>query len=120
MNGVPSLLRTDRANGNHWIKLKLIGVKSNRSGIGARVRCTTGNHSQIDEVRSGGSYLSQNDLRLHFGLGSATRVDTLEIHWLSGSVDILKDVPSDHILSVREGSYASPSIAIPSKKRTEQ
>jgi enediyne biosynthesis protein E4 len=84
------------------------------------VRCTTGNHSQIDEVRSGGSYLSQNDLRLHFGLGSATRVDALEIYWPSGSVDVLKDVPSDRILCVREGSYPSPPVEISSKKRTAQ
>src|SRR3954469_8597663 len=119
MNGYPTLLRTDRVNGNHWIKLRLIGVKSNRSGIGARVKCTIGNHSQIDEVRSGGSYLSQNDLRLHFGLGSATRVDKLEIYWPSGSVDVLKDVPSDHILSVQEGSYTSPPSEILPKNRTK-
>ncbi|HZQ53564.1 MAG TPA: CRTAC1 family protein [Bryobacteraceae bacterium] len=103
MNGYPSLLRCDRKNSNHWIAVRLIGVKSNRSGIGSRVKCTTGKHSQIDEVRSGGSYLSQNDLRLHFGLGSATQVDALEIAWPSGHVDLLKNVPADRISTVWEG-----------------
>jgi len=87
----------------------LIGTKSNRSGIGARVRCTASfpgeskPHRQIDEVRSGGGYFSQSDLRVHFGLGKAGKVDLLEIHWPSGQVDILKDVPVNQLVFVKEG-----------------
>jgi hypothetical protein len=83
--------------------LKLIGKKSNRSAIGARVRCVTGKHQQIDEVRSGGSYLSQSDLRVHFGLGKADRVDLIEILWPSGQVDRLSGLAVNRILTVREG-----------------
>jgi hypothetical protein len=108
MSGYPALLRCDRANSNHWLTVRLIGVKSNRSGIGARVRCTTGSHSQIDEVRSGGSYLSQNDLRLHFGLGSASRIDSLQVDWPSGQHDVLKNLPADGIISIREGEFPMP------------
>lgn len=103
MNGHPSLLRCERSNANHWIKVRVIGVKSNRSGIGARVRCVTGDHAQIDEVRSGGGYFSQNDLRVHFGLGPAKRVDLLEIRWPSGQIDVLRDVGADRVISIREG-----------------
>jgi enediyne biosynthesis protein E4 len=103
MNSYPSLLRCDRTNQNHWIKLRLIGKKSNRSGIGARLKCVTGNHVQIDEVRSGGSFFSQNDLRVHFGLGAAAKVDVLEIQWPSGAHDIFHDLKVDRIVDVHEG-----------------
>jgi hypothetical protein len=103
INETPQLLRCDSAAGNHWLKVKLIGTKSNRSAIGARVRCVTGQHEQIDEVRSGGSYYSQNDLRLHFGLGSSKTVDLLEIRWPSGHVDTLRKLPVDRILKITEG-----------------
>jgi enediyne biosynthesis protein E4 len=99
----PVLLRCDRKNGNHWITLKLVGVKSNRSAIGARVKCIAGNLKQIDEVRSGGSYLSQNDLRLHFGLASNSTVDLLEVQWPSGHVDTLRSLPADRFISLKEG-----------------
>src|SRR2546423_6427454 len=109
VNGLPQLLRCDSSSGNDWIKVKLIGTTSNRSGIGARVSCTATfpgenkPHRQIDEVRSGGGYFSQSDLRVHFGLGKAGRVDLLEIHWPSGQVDILKDVPVNQFVFVKEG-----------------
>ena len=91
------------------LKIRTIGVKSNRSGIGARLRCVTHppdepkTHQQIDEVRSGGSYISQNDLRIHFGLGKAEKVDLLEIRWPSGQVDALKDVKPNQLIFVKEG-----------------
>ena len=103
INDVPRLLKCTCPNGNNWIKLKLVGTKSNRSAIGARVRCITGNHQQLDEVRSGGSHFSQTDLRMHFGLGSAARVDLLEIAWPSGHVDRLKNVAANQITAIREG-----------------
>jgi hypothetical protein len=103
INDVPRLLKSYGNTGNNWIKLKLIGTKSNRSAIGARVRCVTGDHQQIDEVRSGGSFMSQNDLRIHFGLGGAKRVDLLEISWPSRQVDRFKNTGANQIITIREG-----------------
>ncbi|MEO8736717.1 MAG: CRTAC1 family protein, partial [Edaphobacter sp.] len=102
-NASPSLLVVTRENEYHWINFHLIGVKSNRSGIGARVRCVAGTLAQIDEVRSGGSYLSQNDLRLHFGLGEHRAVDMLEIRWPSGHIDLFRGIEANHFVQVQEG-----------------
>jgi len=107
INDLPQLLECQSSSGNNWIKLKLVGRKSNRSAVGARVRCLTGQHQQIDEVRSGGSYYSQNDLRVHFGLGRAGRVDLLEIRWPSGQVDRLRNLPVNRILTLREGDSSA-------------
>jgi hypothetical protein len=113
VNAPAELLRCDSATGNNWIKVKTVGVKSNRSGIGARVVCVTDDGRQIDEVRSGGSYYSQNDLRVHFGLGRAQKVKSLEIRWPSGQTDVLADVPVNRIVVVKEGS--SPARPAASK-----
>ena len=102
MNDVPQLLRCDSTLKNNWIKIKTIGVKSNRSGIGARIYCVTGSHRQMDEVRSGSSYISQSDLRVHFGLGAAEKAD-IEIHWPSGAIDKLPAVKANQVLTVKEG-----------------
>jgi len=110
VNDYPQLLRCDSKLENNWIKVRTIGTKSNRSGIGARLVCVTHPpgeskpHQQIDEVRSGGGYFSQNDLRVHFGIGKAERVDVLEIHWPSGQVDTLKDVKANQLIYVKEGA----------------
>ena len=109
VNDYPQLLRCDSQTGNNWIKVRTIGTKSNRSGIGARLKCVTRvpgeakPHQQIDEVRSGGGYFSQNDLRAHFGLGKAEKVELLEIRWPSGQVDTLKDVKPNQVVYVKEG-----------------
>ena len=109
VNDFPQLLRCDSRTGNNWIKIKTIGTKSNRSGIGARLKCVTHlpgetkPHQQIDEVRSGGGYLSQNDLRVHFGIGKAEKVELLEIRWPSGLVETLKDVKPNQVVVVKEG-----------------
>ena len=109
VNDYPQLLRCDSKLSNNWIKVRTIGTKSNRSGIGARITCTTHlagetkPHRQIDEVRSGGGYFSQNDLRVHFGLGKAEKVDVLEVRWPSGQVDTLKDVKVNQVVYVKEG-----------------
>jgi hypothetical protein len=109
VNGPPQLLRCDSSTPNNWLKIRTIGTKSNRSGIGARIRCVTHPageekpHSQIDEVRSGGGYFSQNDLRVHFGVGKAEKIDLLEIRWPSGSVESFKDVKSNQLIYVKEG-----------------
>jgi hypothetical protein len=109
VNYFPQLLRCDSKLEHNWIKVRTIGTKSNRSGIGARVRCVTHPagetkaHQQIDEVRSGGGYFSQNDLRVHFGLGKAEKVDVLEIRWPSGQVDTVKDLKVNQVVFVKEG-----------------
>jgi hypothetical protein len=101
-NEPPSLFSLrDRAPGN-WILLKLVGVKSNRSAIGALVRITAGALTQAGEVQSGGSYLSQGDLRVHFGLGSASRIDSIEILWPSGRKQALKGLPTNQVQVIRE------------------
>ncbi|PYV00884.1 MAG: RNA-binding protein [Acidobacteria bacterium] len=106
VNDYPELLRSDSTTGNHWLKVRTIGTKSNRSGIGARVKCVTGSHQQIDEVRSGGSWASQNDLRVHFGLGKATKADRIEVRWPSGHVDALENIAADQVVYVEEGKGA--------------
>jgi len=109
VNNYPQLLRCDSKLDHNWIKVRTIGTKSNRSGIGARIVCLTHPpgetkpHQQIDEVRSGGGYISQSDLRVHFGLGKAEKVDVLEMHWPSGQVDTLKDVKVNQLIYVKEG-----------------
>jgi enediyne biosynthesis protein E4 len=103
INDLPLLLKCESASQNNWITLKLIGTKSNRSAIGTRVRCVTGKHQQIDEVRSGGSFMSQSDLRVHFGLGKAGQVDLLEVSWPSGRVDHFTKVAVNKIMTLHEG-----------------
>jgi hypothetical protein len=101
-NEAPSLLRQAEKPVGNWITLKLEGTKSNRSAIGARVRITAGDLVQTGEVRSGGSYLSQSDLRLHFGLGAATKVDRIEITWPGGAKSSKSDTPVNQLLEIRE------------------
>ena len=101
-NEPPSLLKPRRKSAGNWVILKLEGVESNRSAIGARVRLTAGGRTQVDEVRSGGSYLSQNDLRLHFGLGAAEKVDRLEIDWPTGIQQVEHDIAANRVVSVKE------------------
>ena len=103
LDDMPSLLRNETRNGNHWLMVKCIGTKSNRSAIGARVAVTTGTRVQIDEVMSGSSYYSQNDLRLHFGLGSARRADKLEVRWPSGGTESFEAVTVNRVIRIKEG-----------------
>ena len=110
VNAIPQLLRCDSALNRNWIKIKLVGVKSNRTGIGTRVIVTAKTLPtaekplvQMDELRSGGSYYSQNDMRMHFGLEQANRVDKVEIRWLSGQVDQLKDLDVNRLYVIQEG-----------------
>jgi enediyne biosynthesis protein E4 len=97
-----TLLKQMTAGSNHWIILQLAGTKSNRSAIGARVRLTAAGRSRIDQVMSGGSYLSQSDLRLHFGLGASQEVDSIEITWPGGARQKLEHVRADRVVSIRE------------------
>ena len=110
VNSLPQLLRCDSEWKRSWIKIKTIGVKSNRTGIGARVKVMARTDPkssqllmQIDEVRSGGSYYSQNDLRLHFGLDQAKSVDLVEIRWPSGQIDTHKNLEANWFYTLEEG-----------------
>jgi hypothetical protein len=114
VNSGPQLLRCDwtidTTRSRNWIKIRTVGTKSNRTGIGARLVVTAQTDPkavkpmvQIDEVRSGGSYYSQNDLRAHFGLDQAKKVDSVEIRWPSGVVDTLKDLAVNRLYVIQEG-----------------
>lgn len=108
LNDRPTLLRNDGGNRNHWITLRLVGTKSNRDAIGARVTARVGERTQTAEVRSGGSYLSHNDMRIHFGLDKATRIDRLEVRWPSGLVERFENVAANQFLVVTEGKGLAP------------
>jgi hypothetical protein len=103
----PILLRNDSAAG-HWITLRLEGRTSNRSAIGARVTIQAGSRRQVTEVRSGGSYISHNDTRVHFGLGTAAAVDRVTVRWPNGTVETIGPVASDRFYVVREGAGVEP------------
>jgi hypothetical protein len=113
VNEPPSLLKNMNADGYHRVLFKLIGTKSNRAAIGARVTIRSAGVKQFSEVRGGGSYLSQNDLRLHFGLGAARKIESVEIRWPSGKVETLENVAADAIYTFVEGSGIRTSTTLP-------
>jgi hypothetical protein len=96
------LIRNDGGNRNHWIMIALKGTKSNRDGIGARVTVRCGDLKQVEEKKNATGYLSQNDPRLHFGLGSRTKVDEIIVRWPSGIVQKLTDVKADRVVTIKE------------------
>jgi hypothetical protein len=104
MNEPPSLLRNEYAGGNHWISVKLEGTKSDRAALGAIVRVTAGGRTQARAALSQTSYYSHDDLRLHFGLGSATKADAIEVQWPRGDVERVRDVAAGQVVRIREGS----------------
>jgi hypothetical protein len=110
----PTLLRNHLANGNHWVEFKLEGTKSNRAAIGARLTLRSGKLVQFNEVRGGASYLSQNDLRLHFGLGTNITIDSIELSWPSGRQEHLNNLAVDQIYTIEEGKGIRPRKNSPS------
>ena len=100
----PTVLRNDSPRGNHWLQVRLVGVKTNRDGVGAQVRVTAGDLAQIDEVHSGRGYQSHYGTRLHFGLSRHGRVDRIEVRWIGGGVDVFENVPADRLVTIVEGS----------------
>jgi len=104
LNSAPSLLVNQVRNSNHWIAIRTLGTKSNRDGIGARISIKNGTRTLVDEVRSGSSYNSSSDMRVHFGLGSAAKVDFVQIRWPSGLVERFDNLPVDSIQTLKEGS----------------
>ena len=101
-NEPPTLLRNDAPAGNHWIKVRLEGTKSNRSAIGARVLVRYGGKVQAQPLTSQSSFLSANDPRLHFGLGTASKA-SVEVHWPAGTTETFADLPADQLITIREG-----------------
>ena len=99
----PQLLRNDGGNANHWLEILLIGTKSNRDGVGARVKVTAGDLVLYDQRKGGMSYQSAQDPRLHFGLGTRTKIDSIEINWPSGMLTKLANVKADQIIAIQEG-----------------
>jgi hypothetical protein len=116
----PSLLINQTRNSNHRVAFQLIGSKSNRAAIGARVTIHAAGGMQFNEVRGGGSYLSQNDLRLHFGLGTDDKIGLVEIAWPSGKVEVLRDLQADFIYVITEGQGVRQSITLPAVEAPQQ
>ena len=118
MNEPPSLLRNDVSGRNRWLKVKLIGVKSNRSAIGATVIASWGERKQAQAVLAQSSFLSVNDPRLHFGLGEATSA-RIEVHWPSGARETVGPVEANRLITIREGSgiVKNESLAEPGTAR---
>ena len=103
-NGGPlDVLRNNTGRGSHSLAVGLIGVRGNRNGIGARVTITAQGRTQMREVKSGSSYLGQHDLRAHFGLGDATRVERIDVRWPAGDIETIRDVAADQIVTITEG-----------------
>jgi enediyne biosynthesis protein E4 len=104
MNDHPMVLVNLAKNANHWLGVRLVGVQSNRDGIGARVKVHAGERTWVDEVRSGSSYDSSNDLRLHFGLGQRSKVEWIEVRWPNGRTELFDGGDADRLVTLREGS----------------
>jgi hypothetical protein len=109
MSGKPMLLVNQANNKNHWIGLVTRSTESNRDGIGAKVTIVAGPHKLTQEVRSGSSYISSNDLRIHFGLGSIAEVDRVEVRWPNGNTETFPGGSADRFLTLTEGQGATPN-----------
>ncbi|MBN2476333.1 MAG: CRTAC1 family protein [Pirellulales bacterium] len=107
----PTILRNDSPAGNHWLQVRLRGIKSNRNGVGAHVKVVAGDLVQMDEVHSGRGYQSHYGLRLHFGLGKRNRVDRVEVRWIGGGVDVLENPGIDRVVTITEGSGRTPPLS---------
>lgn len=103
LDSTPMILQNQGEKSNHWVNLELRAKEGNPLAIGARITIKAGGITQTEEIRSGTSYLSQNDLRIHFGLGKATKIDSIEIRWNSGKVETIKDVAVDKFHAISEG-----------------
>jgi len=102
------LLHNDTRPRGHFLEIRLVGTRSNRDGVGARVTVTAGGKKRIRERKGGGSYLSASDPRLHFGLGSAAEAELVEVRWPSGRKDVLHGVAADRLVTIKEGASGGP------------
>ena len=113
VNAPPSVFLNETTNSHHRVLFRLIGTKSNRGAVGARVRVTTSKMTQIDEVRAGGSYNSSNDTRLHFGLGSEPMINRIEVLWPSGLRQEFSEIQADAIYEIKEGEPIRKTTPLP-------
>jgi hypothetical protein len=102
LDSAPTILRNEGGNRANWLQVKCIGTKSNRSAIGARISVRIGDRRLVDEVMSGGSYYSHNDLKLHFGLGSAKKADAVEVTWPSGLKTAIRNIDANQSITIEE------------------
>ena len=109
MSGQPMLLVNQSRNTNHWLGVITRGTQSNRDGIGAKVAVIAGGHKLAQEVRSGSSYISNNDMRLHFGLGSSNEIDRIEVRWPNGKSEVFPGGSTDRFFTLTEGRGTSVS-----------
>ena len=119
LDGSPVILRNDGGNKNNWINIKTVGSKRNRDALGAQVKVKAEELVQVKEVYSGGSYISQNDTRLHFGLGKKTKVDSIEVRWPAGKTDVIRDVPVNQFVVVQESKGLVKAITTPKPQATK-
>jgi len=110
IDAAPALLWNESASENSHLRIRLIGSGSNRLALGAQVKVRSGELRQLREVRSGGSYLSQDELVLHFGLGSRTKADSVEVRWPTGEVSVLRDVDAGGEITIRQGPTGQTAI----------
>jgi hypothetical protein len=101
----PTILKNDTANDNHWLQVRLRGTKTNRDGVGARVKVVAGDLTLIDEVHSGRGYQSHYGSRLYFGLGKGDRVDRIEVRWIGGGMDVIENVAVGQLVTITEGEH---------------
>jgi len=109
LDDTPAILLNQGSSRNHWLRLNLKGTRSNRSAVGARVTITVSGKKQLAEVKAGSSYCSQNELTLHFGLGAATKVDSIDIRWPSGTNERFENLPADKLYTHAEGKPDLPT-----------
>lgn len=110
INDRPSMLRNQAPSSNSWLLIKLVGTRTNKSAIGSRVIVSNREQRQMQEVRSGGSFCSQNDLRLHFGLGPKVQSVRVEVSWLGGAAEVLESVPANHLVTIEEGKGVTARV----------
>src|SRR5438067_13546246 len=115
MNAHPSMDVNQVKSGNHWVAIRTIGTKSNRDGIGARISVSAGGRLRVDEVRSGSSYSSSSDMRVHFGLGQAKKIDYVRVRWPSGLVEKFENLTIDSIHDLKEG--AGTAVPAPTSQK---
>ena len=103
INDCPTLLHNQSPANNNWLLIKLVGTRTNRAAIGSRVIVDAGGRRQVQEVRGGGSFCSQSDLRLHFGLGKASIAERVQVQWLGGEKQVLSRIRANRLVTIQEG-----------------
>lgn len=117
MNAHPSLLANKIKPANHWVAFRTIGTRSNRDGIGRRIAVSAGGRIRVDEVRSGSSYLSNSDMRVHFGLGQTNKIDFVQVRWRSGLIERFENLTVNSIHDSKEGAGNPVLVSTPADEK---